>query len=120
MDQQHSEDDSSCCEEGVRVAPKLRRKEEKAMENRLQQKIWSLQSRIEQELDEYYETFEPGTERLLAGLDQIMETREFGSSYEKKTAMHEFLCKTCEIHLFRELPFFFEMASGRDSSGTCQ
>ena len=65
------------------------------------------------ELDRYYSTFDTAEERLMAGLKRELEKHPEESSYARKSRMHEFLCRTCPVKIFRHLPLFFEMSSGR-------
>ena len=68
---------------------------------------------IENEFESYYSSFDNQEQRLLKLLEASYEELSEASSYQKKAAMYEILCRECEVHLFRESPFFFEMASGR-------
>ena len=69
--------------------------------------------RMTDELEAYYSHLDPDTERLLTLLEEMCSCHENDSSYIRKAAMHETLSAECRIHLFRNFPFFFEMASGR-------
>ena len=71
---------------------------------------------VEEEFEQYYSSFDPCTQPLLAALDQLMEKSPNVSSYERKTRMYELLCAICPVHLFRYCGFFFEIASGRPRS----
>lgn len=68
---------------------------------------------LKEELDQYYSTFDPCTEMLLEGLGEADSKRLQESSYMRKAGMHTYLSEACPIHLFRNLPFYFEMSSGR-------
>lgn len=68
---------------------------------------------VENEFEEYYSTFDNQEEELLVLLEESYDALKDASSYQKKTAMYEILCRECKVHLFRESPFFFEMSSGR-------
>lgn len=74
----------------------------------------SKRKRIAEEFDAYYSIFDPDTDRLLSLMEHLYAETEDEISYLRKAAMHELLCETCKIHLFRESPFFFEISSGRE------
>jgi formate C-acetyltransferase len=75
--------------------------------------VQNMQNRVSAEFERYYSTFDSCSEELVKKLDSYMTDLETEFSYEKKTAMHELLCRECPVHLFRESPFFFEISSGR-------
>lgn len=75
--------------------------------------IQNIKSRVIAEFEAYYSTFDPCSDELVEKLDAHMAGLQAATSYEKKTAMHELLCRECPVHLFRESPFFFEISSGR-------
>jgi len=68
---------------------------------------------LRNELEAYYSTFDPDTERLLSGLKAELSAHPDESSYIRKSRMHEFLCRECPVKLFRHTPLFFEISSGR-------
>lgn len=68
---------------------------------------------LREELDSYYSTYDNGEQKLLPKLEKLIESCADASSYVKKTEMIEFLCRECDIHLFRHTPLFFEISSGR-------
>ena len=68
---------------------------------------------LKEELDQYYNTFDPCTELLLEGLQEADAKLLQESSYMRKAGMHTYLSENCPVHLFRNLPFYFEMSSGR-------
>ena len=69
--------------------------------------------RMAKELEVYYAGFDPKTKEMLERIDSVYEAHRGEPSYLMKSAIHEEFCSVCELHLFREIPFFFEMSSGR-------
>lgn len=69
--------------------------------------------RTAEEFETYYAHFDPDTDRLLALAEETDRLHGEETSYERKTALYELLCRECRVHLFRESDFFFEMSSGR-------
>ena len=68
---------------------------------------------LRQELDAYYSTFDNAEGPLLTGLAAALDDHPDQSAYAQKGRMYDFLCTQCPIKLFRHLPFFFEISSGR-------
>ncbi|NLY96003.1 MAG: hypothetical protein GX082_00990 [Clostridiaceae bacterium] len=68
---------------------------------------------IAEEFDAYYSSFRPDTDRLSKLVKKMYEQCKSEPSYLLKSSFHELLCRECEIKLFKESPFFFEMNSGR-------
>ena len=69
--------------------------------------------RMAEELEGYYSGFDPKADEVLARIDAVYEAHRGEPSYLVKSAIHEEFCSFCDLHLFREIPFFFEMSSGR-------
>ena len=70
-------------------------------------------TKIHEELEQYYSSFDTGLEKLMPLLKGCIESHPEDSSYMRKTRVIELFCRECAVHLFRSLPFFFEMSSGR-------
>ena len=70
-------------------------------------------ARIAQEYEDYYSAYVPCVQPLMEKLEEIYAAHKDGPSCQLKAKIIRYLCETCEVHLFREVPFFFEMNSGR-------
>lgn len=71
-------------------------------------------SKIYAEVDRYYDTFNPDTERMAAFAEKILENKCDKSSLVLKTEITEMICEKAKLHLFKNLPFFFEFSCGRN------
>lgn len=70
-------------------------------------------AKVTEELDQYYATFDTGLEKLMPLLKDSIASHPEDSSYMRKTRIIELFCRECAVHLFRNMPFFFEISSGR-------
>lgn len=69
---------------------------------------------LRQEFEEYYVSQESqSAPYLLEQLDRELDAHPEDSPYERKTRMHELLCRICPVKLFRHTPLFFEIDSAR-------
>ncbi|MBR5869341.1 MAG: pyruvate formate lyase family protein, partial [Clostridia bacterium] len=65
------------------------------------------------EMDHYYASFDPQTESWCDTIDGIMTRDPSESPYLRRAAIIDAMCRNAPVHLFRNTPFFFEMAAGR-------
>jgi hypothetical protein len=70
-------------------------------------------TRLREELEMYYSTYDPMEEDLFFRLKKELEAYPDEISYAHKSRMHEFLCEICPVKIFRHTSLFFEMVSGR-------
>jgi pyruvate-formate lyase len=68
---------------------------------------------IANEFDAYYSNLNPDTERLIKLVTKMYDNNKSQPSYLLKSSLHELMCRECEVKLFKESPFFFEISSGR-------
>lgn len=66
------------------------------------------------EFDEYYGSYDPCTEKIVNGLNEIYEENKNISSYELKAKNIEYMCRNGLVKIFENSPFFFEFSSGRE------
>jgi pyruvate-formate lyase len=76
-------------------------------------KLSSDLKRVADEFNVYYANFNPDSKRLLKLVGEMYEKRKSEPSYLLKSSLHELMCHECEVKLFRNSPFFFEISSGR-------
>ena len=69
---------------------------------------------LDQEFEEYYSTYDPCTEKLLAKQEEIYAAHKDEPSPLLKARMIKMLSEECPVHLFRRSPFFHEFSSGRE------
>ena len=68
---------------------------------------------VYKELDNYYGKTDMREAELVSELDRVYESVSDKSIYRIRAEITDWLCKNCDIHLFKTFPFFAEMVAGR-------
>lgn len=68
---------------------------------------------LQEELDQYYSSFDSYEAQLLPELAQRIDALSQEDAFTRKAAQIEYMAQACPVHVFRHTPLFFEMASGR-------
>lgn len=68
---------------------------------------------LQEEMDQYYSSFDSYEAQLLSGLAPRIAALPEDDAFARKTAQIEYLAQACPVQLFRHTPLFFEIASGR-------
>ena len=68
---------------------------------------------IYDEFEQYYSSFDNGLDKLMPLLEACVAEHPEDSAFVRKTRIIELFCRESSVHLFRNIPFFFEISSGR-------
>ena len=72
-----------------------------------------IRSRFDAELDDFYAGYPSNTENLEAEMNRLAAAHPEWNAFQTKAALYDAISRLADVHIFRYMPFYFEVKTGR-------